>query len=210
MPATATPFLGGITEVCIVTPDHLKTMDGLLRLGIGPFQVFDFTSTTVSARRFRGQDGDFSLKVCFAKQGDLVFEIMQPVGGKSLMGEWLDEVCDSQPSRSVFFDSSMTEVVNHETIADKGPLEYKRNNKEGVQHLAFDCKNIPMSERKREMQARGFEPAMEGVWKGRKGTCTFCFFDTEASVGTVFESIEFSEDWEDPEHEWYPQAPQDK
>lgn len=57
------------------------------------------------------------------------------------------------------------------------------------------------------MQARGFEPAMEGVWKGRKGTCTFCFFDTEASVGTVFESIKFSEDWEDPEHEWYPEAP---
>ncbi|KAL8924704.1 MAG: hypothetical protein Q9208_003894 [Pyrenodesmia sp. 3 TL-2023] len=176
--STPSPFLGAITEVCIVTPNHTKTMDGLLRLGIGPFQVFDFTPATVSARRFRGQAADFELKVCFAKQGDLVFEIMQPVGGKSLMGEWLDE----------------------------------RNNKEGVQHLAFDCANIPMSERKREMSARGFEPAMEGVWQGRKGTCTFCFFDTEASAGTVFESIEFSEDWEDPECEWYPHepAPQDK
>ncbi|KAL8668985.1 MAG: hypothetical protein Q9168_006407 [Polycauliona sp. 1 TL-2023] len=148
-------------EVCIVTPDHKKTMDGLLRLGIGPFQVFDFTPITVPTRRFRGQDGDFELKVCFAKQGELVFEIMQP-----------------------------------------------RNNKEGVQHIAFDCKNIPMAERKTEMQERGFEPAMEGVWKGRKGTCTFCFFDTEPSVGTVFESIEFSDDWEDPEHEWYPGAPE--
>ncbi len=87
------PFLGAITEVCIVTPSHVKTMDGLLRLGIGPFQVFDFTPATVSARRFRGQPGDFELRVCFAKQGDLVFEIMQPVGeGRSLMGEWLAEV----------------------------------------------------------------------------------------------------------------------
>jgi hypothetical protein len=34
--------------------------------------------------------------------------------------------------------------------------------------------------------------------EGRKGTCHFCFFDTEESAGTVFESIEFSEDWEDP------------
>ena len=94
MPATPfSPFLGAITEVCIVTPDHKKTMDGLLRLGIGPFQVFDFTPSTVSNRSFRGQDGGFELKVCFAKQGDLVFEIMQPVGGESLMLEWLHEVC---------------------------------------------------------------------------------------------------------------------
>ncbi|KAL8751101.1 MAG: hypothetical protein Q9199_006649 [Rusavskia elegans] len=176
MPDVPTPFLGAITEVCIVTPDHQKTMDGLLRLGIGPFQVFDFNSLTVPTRRFRGQEGDFELKVCFAKQSDLVFEIMQPVGGNSLMAEWLHE----------------------------------RNNKEGVQHIAFDCKNIPMTERKREMQVRGFEPAMEGVWKGRKGTCTFCFFNTEASVGTVVESINFSGDWEDPEHEWYPEAPKEQ
>ena len=64
-----------------------------------------------------------------------------------------------------------------------------------------------MKERKKEMCERGFEPAMEGIWKGKKGTCNFCFFDTEASTGTVFESIEFSEDWEDPEFDWYPQPP---
>lgn len=64
-----------------------------------------------------------------------------------------------------------------------------------------------MSERKREMSKRGFKPAMEGVWIGRKGECKFCFFDTEASTGTVFESIEFSDDWEDPEFKWYPHPP---
>ena len=87
-----TSFLGSIAEVCIVTGDHKKTMDGLLRLGIGPFQVFDFTSTTVSERSFRGQAGSFELKVCFAKQGPLTFEIMQPTGGQSLMAEYLDQV----------------------------------------------------------------------------------------------------------------------
>lgn len=65
-----------------------------------------------------------------------------------------------------------------------------------------------MHQRKEEMRTRGFEPAMEGVWKGRKGTCHFCFFDTEGVTGTVFESIEFSDDWEDPEFEWYPCAPE--
>lgn len=92
MASLPSPFLGAITEVCIVTPNHKKTMDGLLRLGIGPFQVFDFTPETVPERYFRSKAGDFELKVCFAKHGELVFEIMQPVGGQSLMGEWLSEV----------------------------------------------------------------------------------------------------------------------
>ena len=85
-------FLGSIAEICIVSGDHKKTMDGLLRLGIGPFQVFDFTPATVKERFFRGEAGSFELKVCFAKHGDLTFEIMQPICGDSLMAEYLDQV----------------------------------------------------------------------------------------------------------------------
>ncbi len=57
------------------------------------------------------------------------------------------------------------------------------------------------------MAGRGFEVAMEGVWMGSKGRCHFCFFDTEAGTGTVFESIKFSDDWEDPDFVWYPGPP---
>ena len=97
-----TPFLGSIAEVCIATPDHKKTMDGLLRLGIGPFQVFDFTSSTVPERSFRGRPGSYELKVCFAKQGSLTFEIMQPVAGESLMAEYLDQVGYSRGDSTLF------------------------------------------------------------------------------------------------------------
>ena len=67
-------------------------MDGLLKLGIGPFQVFNFTPKTVVERRFRGASGSFELTVCFAKQGALTFEIMQPTSGESLMAEYLEQV----------------------------------------------------------------------------------------------------------------------
>lgn len=87
-------FLGSIAEVCIVSGDHKKTMDGLLQLGIGPFQVFDFTPNTVLKQYFRGQVGSFELKVCFAKHGDLTFEIMQPTAGESLMAEFLNQVSE--------------------------------------------------------------------------------------------------------------------
>jgi methylmalonyl-CoA/ethylmalonyl-CoA epimerase len=92
MDGAVIPFLGSIVEVCIVTSDYKKTMDGLLRLGIGPFQVFDFNSFTVPERSFRGRPGSYELKVCFVKHGSLTFEIMQPVAGDSLMAENLDQV----------------------------------------------------------------------------------------------------------------------
>lgn len=91
-------FLGSIAEVCIVSGDHKKTMDGLLRLGIGPFQVFDFTPATVLERYFHGRAGSFELKVCFAKHGGLTFEIMQPTSGESLMAEYLDQVAVEIPT----------------------------------------------------------------------------------------------------------------
>jgi methylmalonyl-CoA/ethylmalonyl-CoA epimerase len=163
-------ILGSITEVCIVTPDLYKSADGLMRLGIGPFQVFDFNSKTVIQREYKGEAGDFELKVAFAQQGSLVFELMQPTKGPSLMAEYLAQ----------------------------------NDGREGVQHIAFDMKELPMSERLARMKERGFRPAMQGVWKGNQGTCHFCFFDTLEATGTIFETIEFSKDWKDPEFTWYP------
>ena len=90
-PATlARPFLGNVVEICTVTRDHQKTMDGLLKLGIGPFQVHKFDSTNVKEQQFRSQPASFELIVCFATQGSIVWEIMQPVSGPSLMAEFLE------------------------------------------------------------------------------------------------------------------------
>ena len=163
-------LLGSITEVCIVTPDIYSTATGLTRLGIGPFQIFTFNSSTVTDRIYRNQPSDFELKVAFAKQGTLVFELMQPIRGASLMAEYLDS----------------------------------HGGKAGVQHVAFDMNDLPtMAERVQRMKERGFEVAMEGKWVGKKGECHFCFFDTLDATGTVFETILFSEDWEDPECELF-------
>lgn len=179
-------ILGQIAEICIVTPDLYSTIDGLTELGIGPFQVFNFNSMTVKNQEVHGLKGDdlFSIKVAFAKQqSGLVFEVMQPTNGPSLMQEFLHRSSKSK---------------NHSI------------NGQGIQHVAFDMNDLPMAERQRIMKDHGFEPAMQGIWVGKKGTCHFCFFDTlEKGTGTVFETIDFSADWEDPDDEggflgWYP------
>lgn len=80
-------------------------------------------------------------------------------------------------------------------------------NQAGVQHVAFDMDGVPMDERIKTMKQRGFEVGMEGIWLGKKGTCRFVYFDTlSRGAGTCFESIEFSDDWEDPDGEIYPKV----
>ena len=90
--ATLAPaFLGNVVEICIVTGDHKKTINGLLKLGIGPFQIHKFTPATVTQQTFRGQPTSFELIVCFATQGSMVWEIMQPVSGPSIMADFLEK-----------------------------------------------------------------------------------------------------------------------
>ncbi|KAL4949231.1 hypothetical protein BDW69DRAFT_174860 [Aspergillus filifer] len=173
------PILGDLNEVCIVTPRLYKTLDHLIRLGLGPFRIFAFNSTTVPKQQLRDKEGSdlFEILVAFSQPPDdqgPVMEIMQPVKGQTVMQDYLDT----------------------------------HNNQEGVQHLAFRMNDLPMAERKRKIKEQGFEPAMQGWWKGKSGEANFVYFDTvDKGLATCFETIEFSEDWEEPECEWYPGSP---
>lgn len=83
-------FLGGLIEVCFVTADHRCTMEGLVRLGIGPWRIYTFDSRTVTEGTHRGEPADFGLRVCFADAGGTAIEIMEPLFGPSIFQEHLD------------------------------------------------------------------------------------------------------------------------
>ncbi len=83
-------FLGKIVEVCLVTEDHRRTMEGLVRLGIGPFRVYTFDAGNTVDRTYAGEPEDFSLQVCFATNDGLTWEIMQPLSGRTVMRDFLD------------------------------------------------------------------------------------------------------------------------
>lgn len=82
-------FLGRMVEIAIVTPDHRKTMEGLTRLGIGPWRVYTFDPTTVTDQTYQGKACEFTLKVCFAQHGDMVWELMEPVSGPTIFADYL-------------------------------------------------------------------------------------------------------------------------
>jgi hypothetical protein len=119
--------LGNLEEICVVTADGKATIRGYAAMGIGPFKIYDFTEKTVRDRKWYGKPGDFTLRVAFAKLGNVTWEIIQPTGGASLMAEYLT----------------------------------RTGNRQGVQHVAFDMKNVPMKQRREMMAAKGIQPASE-------------------------------------------------
>lgn len=86
----ADPFLGQALEIGVVTRDHRRTMAGLWRLGIGPWQVHTFSPENTTNQRYRGQPSPFTLKVCFAHHGTLVWELIEPVSGPTIFAEFLE------------------------------------------------------------------------------------------------------------------------
>ncbi len=88
--ALSNSFLGKIIEVCLVTEDHQRTLAGLVRLGIGPFRIYTFTADSVAEQTYHGEPSPSSLTVCFATNDELTFEIMQPVAGRTIMQDFLD------------------------------------------------------------------------------------------------------------------------
>ena len=91
--ASASPtdsFLGNVMEIALVTRDHARTMAGLWRLGIGPWQVHTFTPENTLNQTYRGQPSAFTMRVCFAQVGNVVWELIEPISGPSIFAEFLD------------------------------------------------------------------------------------------------------------------------
>ena len=84
-------FLGNLVEVCVVTRDHRRTMEGLVRLGIGPWRVYTFTPDNVTRQTYNGEPASFSLKVCFAEGKNVIWELMEPLGGPNIVEDFLEE-----------------------------------------------------------------------------------------------------------------------
>lgn len=86
----ANSFLGETMQVCVVTRDYQRTMEGLAKAGIGPWRVYTFGPETVTELTYRGKPASYSMKLCLAFSGAMMWEIVQPLEGPSLYEEFLE------------------------------------------------------------------------------------------------------------------------
>lgn len=83
-------FLGDNIQICVVTRDFQKTMEGMVRAGIGPWQVHTFSPDTVRDMTYRGKPADYSMRLGLANSGSMQWEIVQPLTGPNIYEEFLE------------------------------------------------------------------------------------------------------------------------
>ena len=60
------------------------------QLGIGPWTAYRLEPPRLKDMRYRGEEAEFSLRNAFAWQGELQFELVQPLSGPSVWRDHLD------------------------------------------------------------------------------------------------------------------------
>ncbi len=84
-------FLGDNIQICVVTRDFHRTMEGLVRAGIGPWRVYTFGPETVSEMTYRGQPASYSMRLGLAFSGTMMWEIIEPLTGPIIYEEFLEK-----------------------------------------------------------------------------------------------------------------------
>jgi methylmalonyl-CoA/ethylmalonyl-CoA epimerase len=84
-------FLGKIRQICIVTPDYKRTVEAMLRVGIGPWAVHPFNSKTCTDLTYHGRPGDFAFKSALADMPTVMWEVIQPLSGPNIYSDFLNQ-----------------------------------------------------------------------------------------------------------------------
>lgn len=129
-------FLGNVVEIAIVTRDHKRTMDGLLKLGIGPWRVYTFSPQNTENQTYHGEPAEFVLKVCFAQSGNMVWELMEPVSGPTIFADFLEK--HGEGIQHVAYDCN--NIAFEDRIAELTRRGFKcvqSGSWMGVNHFAF-------------------------------------------------------------------------
>ncbi len=83
-------FKIGILQVCVVVKDVEKAVRNFEELlGIGPFAVYTVDSKDMPGVTYRGQAGDYRVKVAMTKVGGGVIELIESQRGSNIYTEFL-------------------------------------------------------------------------------------------------------------------------
>lgn len=74
-------FLGNTKQVCIVTRDIYRMMEGLVKTGIGPWSIYTFGPDTCTEVTYRGKPSNHSMRLAIAMSGDTMWEVIEPLVG---------------------------------------------------------------------------------------------------------------------------------
>ena len=84
-------FLSETIQVCVVSRDHRRTMEGFVKLGIGPWRVYHYKEAPgIRNTEYRGKAETFHMTLCLAWTGQMLWEIVEPLDGRTIYHEFLE------------------------------------------------------------------------------------------------------------------------
>jgi methylmalonyl-CoA/ethylmalonyl-CoA epimerase len=79
-------------QVCVVVKDIQKSVEQYWNIfGIGPWQIRTFQPPDLSDTTLRGKPELYTMKIAAAQIGNIQWELIQPLGGRSGYHEFLEE-----------------------------------------------------------------------------------------------------------------------
>jgi catechol 2,3-dioxygenase-like lactoylglutathione lyase family enzyme len=82
----------GINQVAIAVGDLEQVAKNYWTiLGIGPWSIFEWEAPLVYDRKYHGQTAWARERIALAQVGDVQLELVQPVEGPSLYGDWIEK-----------------------------------------------------------------------------------------------------------------------
>ena len=81
-----------VLQICVVVRDLEKAMKLYWDVfGIGPWHILTFEPPKLTNTKVRGKPENFSMKLAGARVGNINWELIQPLTGKSIYQEFLDQ-----------------------------------------------------------------------------------------------------------------------
>ena len=87
---TAPCFLDDLSLICLVCADLDTTVRQCQdRLGIGPWEIYDFVPPMLHDTKLRGRDEPYAMRVAFGAVGNVGWSFLEPKSGSSIYAEFL-------------------------------------------------------------------------------------------------------------------------
>ena len=85
-------FMSETIQICVVSRDYKRTMAGYVKAGIGPWRIYRYRGESkIKNTRYRGAAETFSMVVCLAWTGKMMWEIIEPLDGPTIYKDFLEE-----------------------------------------------------------------------------------------------------------------------
>jgi 4-hydroxyphenylpyruvate dioxygenase-like putative hemolysin len=85
------PYLkNGIDQLCLIVEDLDKAVESYWKLfGIGPWRIYTYGKPLLKRMRYRGEPGDYKMRLALAQMGPLQIELIEPLEGDSVYADFV-------------------------------------------------------------------------------------------------------------------------